>query len=80
MTPTDIHKIDNKSLKDKWDGIAPNAKCHFCAEELDVQKFLLVNGPEVSYEFGEALKMAAMKDVDDSMREHYQMEREVNGE
>jgi hypothetical protein len=45
-------------------------RCHFCAEDLNVQKFLSVNGPELAYEFGKRLISAAMEDVNAAMTEH----------
>lgn len=51
-------------------------KCHFCAEELDVEKFLSVNGPEIAYEFGDALMKAAMNDINALIDEFHRIERE----
>ena len=40
--------------------------CHFCAETIDVNKFISVNGPEESYAFAKELMDLVLVDLKDS--------------
>jgi len=58
MNPNEIHKMDAEC-----ESTPIPAKCHFCAEELDVEKFLSVNGPEEAYALAKKVMDAALEDL-----------------